>query len=409
MTNRVLAAAAVLAFTALPLAAHAQTSGVTAGATTGAVGGANVGGPIGAVVGGVGGARTSSGPGPASASMPLSSADLPTGIRKKSELGRYCHRVGFNVTTRPPSTACATTATQSSTTERCSSIRVHTGSSRSYSNFQTGRPFGPQAPKALPDGCRGKAALSQTWCRTTRRVAIISTVALLASLSVTEAMADCQIADAKLEEAILQKPELRGPANRQSVRDLRSLRDAAFTLWSYGRHADCERLLANIRELIAGPSMGSLGDNDEDEAEKQIAARDPKVQRGATQGRREEKDAKPLIRIDELAPGLRADEIIGAEVRSSDDKIVGEVRNIVFGDEGPPRLRDCGVRRVLPARKGQHRGADPLSEGLPEARQLLPSDPEAQVRTVPLMPDQDYKWLSDDVWRTRNDALFARP
>ena len=87
MTNRVLAAAAVLAFTALPLAAHAQTSGVTAGATTGAVGGANVGGPIGAVVGGVGGARTSSGPGPASASMPLSSADLPTGIRKKSEVG----------------------------------------------------------------------------------------------------------------------------------------------------------------------------------------------------------------------------------------------------------------------------------------------------------------------------------
>jgi sporulation protein YlmC with PRC-barrel domain len=40
------------------------------------------------------------------------------------------------------------------------------------------------------------------------------------------------IADAKLEEAILQNPGLRGPANRQSVRDLRSLRDAAFTLWS---------------------------------------------------------------------------------------------------------------------------------------------------------------------------------
>src|SRR4051812_1932507 len=74
------------------------------------------------------------------------------------------------------------------------------------------------------------------------------TVALLSALGVTQAMADCQIGDAKLEEAILQKPELRGPAHRQSVRDLRSLRDAAFTLWSYGRHADCERLLANIRE-----------------------------------------------------------------------------------------------------------------------------------------------------------------
>ena len=56
MTNRILAATAVAAFFALPLAAHAQSSGAAAGATTGAVGGAIVGGPIGAVVGGVGGA-----------------------------------------------------------------------------------------------------------------------------------------------------------------------------------------------------------------------------------------------------------------------------------------------------------------------------------------------------------------
>jgi hypothetical protein len=35
--------------------------------------------------------------------------------------------------------------------------------------------------------------------------------------------------------------------------------------------------------------------------------------------------------------------------------------------------------------------------------------PEAAVKTVPLMPDPDYKWLSDEAWRARNDALFARP
>jgi hypothetical protein len=33
--------------------------------------------------------------------------------------------------------------------------------------------------------------------------------------------------------------------------------------------------------------------------------------------------------------------------------------------------------------------------------------PETQVKTVPHMPDQDYKWLSDEAWRTRNDALVA--
>src|SRR5215212_4540499 len=115
---------------------------------------------------------------------------------------------------------------------------------------------------------------------------LLLTVAFLSAVGVTPAMADCQIADAKLEEAILQKPELRGPANRQTVRDLRNLRDAAITLWSYGRHEDCERLLGNIRELLSGPSMSSLGGNDEEGAEKQLEARDPKMQRGAAMGRR---------------------------------------------------------------------------------------------------------------------------
>lgn len=237
---------------------------------------------------------------------------------------------------------------------------------------------------------------------------ILVACAALVALGTTTAMADCQIADAKLEEAILQKPELRGPANRQKVRDLRTLRDAAFTLWSYGRHDDCERLVANIRELVFAPSMGSMGDNDEEEAEKQIASRDPKVQRGAVLGHRDQKGAKPLIGIDELAPGLRTDEIIGAEVRSSDDKIIGEVRNVVFGTKD---RRDYAVVAsggffttgkdsiVVPLRF--------LKVSQERASFFLPI-PHAEVTTIPLMPDQDYKWLTDDAWRTRNDALFAR-
>jgi hypothetical protein len=237
---------------------------------------------------------------------------------------------------------------------------------------------------------------------------ILLTIALLGPFAVTQAVADCQIADAKLEEAILQKPGLRGPDKRQIVRDLRSLRDAALTLWSYGRHDDCERLLANIRELISGPSMSTLGGNDEDDAEKQTEAREPKVQRGAAQGRRYEKGAKPLISIYELAPGLRADEIIGAEVRSSDDKIVGEVRNIVFG------TRDRIDYAIVASGGFFTPGKDSIVVPLRFLKVSQERDsfflpiPETKIKAVPLMPDQDYKWLSDEDWRIRNDALFAR-
>src|SRR3954465_436442 len=128
---------------------------------------------------------------------------------------------------------------------------------------------------------------------------ILFLAALIGSVAVTEAMAECEIADARLEEAVQNNPRLRGPANSQSVRDLRSLRDAAFTLRSYGRHEDCERLLANIRELIAGPPMGPLGDKDEEAADKQMADSEPKARRGASSGSRAKKGAKPLMKIDQ--------------------------------------------------------------------------------------------------------------
>ena len=234
--------------------------------------------------------------------------------------------------------------------------------------------------------------------------------AVLGGLPATAAMAECNISDAKLEEAILSKPELRDPTNRQMVRDLRNLRDSAFILWSYGREDDCEQLLASIRELVSSPSMGALGDNDEDEAEQQFAAREPIVQRGgATLGRRDEEGAKPLISINEMAPGLRADEIIGAEVRSSDDKIIGEVRNIVFGTQD---RRDYAIVAsggfFIP-------GKDSIVVPIPVLRVSAERESfylpitEVEVKRVPLMPDQDYDWLSDEEWRTRNDALFANP
>jgi hypothetical protein len=154
---------------------------------------------------------------------------------------------------------------------------------------------------------------------------------LFCALTSAPAFADCQIADAKVEEAIRTRREFHGAANQQTVRDVRSLRDAAFTLWSYGRHDECERLVATIRELVSGPRMDTLGGNDEEAAEAQIDARRPQAGRGAAKGERNQSGAMPLVALEDLSPALRSDELIGAEVRSSDDRIIGEVRNVVFG------------------------------------------------------------------------------
>jgi hypothetical protein len=97
------------------------------------------------------------------------------------------------------------------------------------------------------------------------------------------------------------------------------------------------------------------------------------------------------------------------EVRSSDDKIVGEVRNIVFG------TKDRRDYAIVASGGFFTPGKDSIvvpikSLKVTQGREtfFLPLSKQA-ITSVPLMPDQEYKWLSDQSWRARNDALFLRP
>lgn len=237
---------------------------------------------------------------------------------------------------------------------------------------------------------------------------LLLALTVIGTLGMRDARAECVIADAKLEEAILNKPEFRDPANRQLVKDLRHLRDSAFVLWTYGLETQCNQLLAGIRELIASPSMGSLGGSDEDMVEQQVAAQESLVQRGgAALGRRNLPGAAPLVSADQIRPGLRADEIIGAEVRTADDKIVGEVRNIVLATEN--RRNYAVVASGGFFVPGKDSFVVPIqflmvSEGRESYYLLIDG---RKLKSVPLMPDRQYEWLADEDWRRRNDALFA--
>ena len=130
--------------------------------------------------------------------------------------------------------------------------------------------------------------------------------------------------------------------------------------------------MANIRELISGPSMSSLGDNDEDAAEDQMARASRRCSAAHPRPARGE-GCQAAHQLDELAPGLRADEIIGAEVRSSDDKIMGEVRNIVFGTKDRRDYAIVAAGGFFTAGKDSIVVPLRFPESLTGARQLLPS------------------------------------
>jgi hypothetical protein len=192
------------------------------------------------------------------------------------------------------------------------------------------------------------------------------------------------------------------------VRDLRRLRDSAFILWSYGQADACKQLLGNIRELVAAPAMGSLGGSDEDEVEQQIAASEPKVQQGGeVLGNRGMQNAAPLIKISEMVPPMRADEVMGSEVRTSDDKIVGEVRNIIIGTEGQRDYAIVASGGFFVPGKQSFVVALRYLRVTQERNSLFLSVTQADLANIPLMPDNNYRWLSDEPWLARNNASFS--
>ena len=82
------------------------------------------------------------------------------------------------------------------------------------------------------------------------------------------ASANCRVTELKLEKAIPPHSELRQSANRQVVRDLRTLREAAVILDAKKHTTECRRLVAVVRGMVANPdrAVETSGDTDEGKA-----------------------------------------------------------------------------------------------------------------------------------------------
>ncbi|GEP05647.1 photosystem reaction center subunit H [Methylobacterium oxalidis] len=111
-----------------------------------------------------------------------------------------------------------------------------------------------------------------------RRPARISAL-LLPLLAGAPAEAACDLTGIRLEERIAETSELRESANKQTVRDLRTLRDAAIVLDAYKYEAECERLVGIVKALAANPvkAIEQGGDTDEEKAESVEETREPKA------------------------------------------------------------------------------------------------------------------------------------
>ena len=101
-----------------------------------------------------------------------------------------------------------------------------------------------------------------------RALSVLSLIAGIFAFC-SPALAHCRVTDLNLDQAISRQNELRQSANAQVMRDLRTLREAALILEANRHTAECQRLVAVVRELVADPARAieTSGDTDEDKAE----------------------------------------------------------------------------------------------------------------------------------------------
>ncbi len=109
----------------------------------------------------------------------------------------------------------------------------------------------------------------------------VATLSALAAWTLSPATAKesrCRVEAAKLEQTIARKPELREDANAQTVRDLRTLQEAAIVLQQYKHESECAQVIAALKTLAADPERAiASGDTDEDKAEALAKVRTPKA------------------------------------------------------------------------------------------------------------------------------------
>ena len=101
-----------------------------------------------------------------------------------------------------------------------------------------------------------------------KAIIVVAALGGLAALSPSHAEEGrCRIAAAKLEQTIAKKPELRASENAQTVRDLRTLQEAAIVLQQYKHESECAKVVAALKALAADPERAiASGDTNEGKA-----------------------------------------------------------------------------------------------------------------------------------------------
>lgn len=218
------------------------------------------------------------------------------------------------------------------------------------------------------------------------------TVAAVISVTSTLAYADCETKIKGFDKATSADTSLADATSATLRQNLRQLRAAAITLKSMKKEDACEEVVEAIRDEIA-------------------AAKEKAAEIRERRQRRRELLNKLVAtqRLSSLTGAIRAQELIGLNVRNLRDDDLGEVEDVVIATRPDHRsyvvLAHGGVLGI-----GETMIAVPIeSLRINEDRDILILNAtEKQFETAPSFKKGNFSDLARPSWRADSDAYFKK-
>ncbi len=222
---------------------------------------------------------------------------------------------------------------------------------------------------------------------TFRTAALAATATMCLALP---AMADdCAGALADNDAWLRDNPDIRASIDNTAQRDLRDLRDAAMILDRNGQEDACEDVIEAMEDIARKhhEEAQEAAEAESDEARKERLA--------------------AAVGVSELQGVLRADELIGRDIRNLEDEDLGEVDDVVLA------TNDASQSYAIVAYGGflgigEEQVAVPLSSlRLTQDRDVLVLDiSEDAFEAAPRFERDDMTSLNDPNWTQTNRAYF---
>lgn len=220
---------------------------------------------------------------------------------------------------------------------------------------------------------------------------------------------ECQVIGAEFDQQIMGDPELRGQFGGQLSQQLRQMRNTAMQLDRLGYTEACDAVAMAIRDIAANPQaygqqqqMGAAGQQQMQQGQQaqQAQPMDPAMQDPMLM-------QEQAMGFDEMRGRLRVGELIGADVRGVDGQSIGEVDDIIMGQDGDSSYAIVAYGGFLGF--GQDLSAVPLSQVQIAADQRTIYVPlsDADLEQAPTFARGDEAWMDDPDWQAQNQQFYT--